>query len=132
MIMATDQAALAADEAVKKMADLRSEVQRKREQDQKKVEELREQNKKMVEKAAAAYQAKKDGKTVAAPPVKPREEPKYTFFDTEDEYAVQDQPAPQAPPMPEFTPPPRPTPRRHARPAVDEDDDDYSNQSWMQ
>jgi hypothetical protein len=34
--------------------------------------------------------------------------------------------------MPEVTPPPRPTPRRTARPVYDDDDDDYSNQSWME
>jgi hypothetical protein len=123
----TDQAAKAADEAVEKMAALRAEVQQKRAQDKQKLVEARAQNQQLIDKAIADAQAKQDGKK-AVPPLAEREEPKYTFFDTEDECSVSQPPSAV---MPEFTPPPRPTPRRHARPVIDDDDDDYSNQSWL-
>ena len=122
------QAIVAADTAVREMRQLQDDVKRQREQTEKKFAEAVKENKEASKKALDDAQAKRDGHTGPRPVQEVREE-KYTFFDSEDEYNPPAAPSFQ---MPEITPPPRPTPRRAARPVFDDDDDDYSNQSWME
>ncbi|GAA0595740.1 hypothetical protein GCM10010174_08660 [Kutzneria viridogrisea] len=128
--MTVDEATAAADEAIEKMAKLRSTVQQQRAESDRKLAEAKEQNQQVVDKAIAEAKAKREGKRTAVPARDPRPEAGFTFFDTEDEYQAPQRPA--APVAPEFTPPPKPTPRRHARPVAEDEDEDYSNQTWMQ
>jgi hypothetical protein len=125
------QATVAADTAVAAMRELRADVKRQREASAKKFVEAKKENKETSQKVMAEAKAKREaeagGRPVSRPVQEVREE-KYTFFDSEDEYNPPAAPSFQ---MPEVTPPPRPTPRRTARPVYD-DDDDYSNQSWME
>lgn len=125
------QATVAANTAVAQMRELRDDVQRQRAATEKKFADAVKENKEASQKAMAEAKAKREaaesGRPVARPAQEVREE-KYTFFDSEDEYNPPAAPSFQ---MPDVTPPPRPTPRRTARPAYD-DDDDYSNQSWME
>ncbi len=125
------QAAVAADTAVRQMSQLRDDVQRQRTESDKKFAAVLKENKEATQKALADAKAKRDAAESgrAAPrPVQDLREQKYTFFDSEDDY---DPPAAPSFQMPEVTPPPRPTPRRAARPVYEDDDDDYSNQSWL-
>ncbi|HEY0496831.1 MAG TPA: hypothetical protein VGD48_13895 [Kutzneria sp.] len=126
------QATVAADTAVAQMRQLRTDVQRQREASEKKFADAKQENKEATQKALAEAKAKREaaaeGRPVSRPVQEVREE-KYTFFDSEDEFNPPAAPTFQ---MPEVTPPPRPTPRRTARPVYDDDDDDYSNQSWME
>ncbi|MEV6608277.1 hypothetical protein [Kutzneria sp. NPDC051319] len=125
------QATVAVNTAVAQMRELRDDVQRQRAATEKKFADAVKENKEASQKAMAEAKAKREaaesGRPVARPAQEVREE-KYTFFDSEDEYNPPAAPSFQ---MPDVTPPPRPTPRRTARPAYD-DDDDYSNQSWME
>jgi len=131
------QAAAAADTAVMQMRQLRGDVQRQRAETEKKFAAAVKENKEATQKALAEAKAKRDAAEggraesgrVAPRPVQEVREEKYTFFDSEDDYNPPAAPSFQ---MPEVTPPPRPTPRRTARPVHDDDDDDYSNQSWME
>ncbi len=125
------QAAVAADTAVRQMSQLRDDVQRQRTESDKKFAAVLKENKEATQKALADAKAKRDAAESgrAAPrPVQDLREQKYTFFDSEDDY---DPPAAPSFQMPDVTPPPRPTPRRAARPVYEDDDDDYSNQSWL-
>jgi hypothetical protein len=125
------QATVAADTAVRQMGQLRDDVQRQRTESDKKFAAVLKENKEATQKALAEAKAKRDAAESgrAAPrPVQDLREQKYTFFDSEDDY---DPPAAPSFQMPEVTPPPRPTPRRAARPVYEDDDDDYSNQSWL-
>lgn len=122
------QAAVAADTAVMQMRQLRDDVKRQRAETKQKFADVVKANKEASQKAIAEGQAKREGRTGPRPVQEVREE-RYTFFDSEDDYNPPAAPSFQ---MPEVTPPPRPTPRRTARPVYDDDDDDYSNQSWMQ
>lgn len=126
------EAVVAADTAVAQMSRLRDDVRRQREQTEKKFDEAITANKEATRKALAEAKAKRDaaesGRVAPRPAQEVREE-KYTFFDSEDEY---NPPAATSFQMPDVTPPPRPTPRRAARPVFDDEDDDYSNQSWME
>ncbi|EWM15598.1 hypothetical protein [Kutzneria sp. 744] len=125
------QATVAVNTAVAQMRELRDDVQRQRAATEKKFADAVKENKEASQKAMAEAKAKREaaesGRPVARPAQEVREE-KYTFFDSEDEYNPPAAPSFQ---MPDVTPPPRPTPRRTARPVYD-DDDDYSNQSWME
>jgi len=126
------QAAAAADTAVREMRQLRDDVQRQRAETEKKFAAAIKENKEATQKALAEAKEKRDAAEsgrVAPRPVQEVREEKYTFFDSEDDYNPPAAPSFQ---MPEVTPPPRPTPRRTARPVYDDDDDDYSNQSWME
>lgn len=122
------QATVAADNAVREMQRLQDDVKRQRAETEKKFAEVLKQNKEASQKAIADGQAKREGK---GGPLPAQEVPEqgYTFFDSEDEYNPPPAPSFQ---MPEIPPPPRPTPRRTARPVFEDDDDDYSNQSWME
>jgi hypothetical protein len=120
-----DQAAIAADEAVERMRRLRAQVQQQRAESAKQFAQAREQNKQVSEKAIADGQAQREGRPQ---PAQPLPEERHPFFDQEDEYTT---PPPPSFSMPEIPPPPRPTPRRAARP-VFADEDDYSNQSWLE
>lgn len=122
------QAAVAADTAVREMKSLQDDVKRQRAETEKKFAEVLKQNKEASQKANAEGQAKREGRGVPRPAQEVPEE-KYTFFDSEEEYNPPAAPSFQ---MPEIPPPPRPTPRRTSRPAIEDDDDDYSNQSWME
>ena len=126
------QAAAAADTAVREMRQLRDDVQRQRAETEKKFAAAIKENKEATQKALAEAKEKRDaaesGRVAPRPAQEVREE-KYTFFDSEDDYNPPAAPSFQ---MPEVTPQPRPTPRRTARPVYDDDDDDYSNQSWME
>jgi hypothetical protein len=125
------EAAFAASTAVAEMRRLRDDVKQQRAASEKKFadakKENRETSQKAMDEAKAKREAEASGRPVSRPVQEIREE-KYTFFDSEDEYNPPPAPTFQ---MPEATPPPRPTPRRTARPVYD-DDDDYSNQSWME
>ena len=125
------QAAVAADSAVAEMRRLQDDVKKQRAASEKKFASALKENKEATQKAMAEARAKREaaesGRPVSRPVQEVREE-KYTFFDSEDEYNPPAAPSFQ---MPEATPPPRPTPRRTARPVYD-DDDDNSNQSWME
>ncbi|QUQ70683.1 hypothetical protein [Kutzneria sp. CA-103260] len=126
------QAIVAADTAVREMRQLRDDVQRQRTETEKKFAAAIKENKEATQKALAEAKAKRDAAEsgrVAPRPVQEVREEKYTFFDSEDDYNPPAAPSFQ---MPEVTPPPRPTPRRASRPVYDDDDDDYSNQSWME
>lgn len=122
------QAVVAADTAVREMRALQDDVKRQRAETRKQFAEVVKENKAASQKAIAEGQAKREGKTAPRPVQEVREE-RYTFFDSEDEYNAPPAPAFQ---MPDIPPPPRPTPRRTARPVYEDDDDDYSNQSWME
>jgi len=125
------EAAFAASTAVAEMRRLRDDVKRQREASAKKFAEAKKENKETSQKVMAEAKAKREAAAAGRPvsrPVQEVREEKYTFFDSEDEYNPPAAPSFQ---MPEVTPPPRPTPRRTARPVYD-DDDDYSNQSWME
>ncbi|MFI9385361.1 hypothetical protein [Kutzneria sp. NPDC052558] len=127
------QAAVAADTAVREMRQLREDVQRQRAESEKKFAAAIKENKEATQKALAEAKQKRDAAEsgrVAPRPVQEIREEKYTFFDdSEDDYNPPAAPSFQ---MPEVTPPPRPTPRRAARPVYDDDDEDYSNQRWME
>jgi hypothetical protein len=122
------QATVAADNAVREMQRLQDDVKRQRAETEKKFAEVLKQNKEASQKAISDGQAKREGKSG---PLPAQEVPEhgYTFFDSEDEYNPPPAPSFQ---MPEIPPPPRPTPRRTARRVFEDDDDDYSNQSWME
>ena len=125
------EAAFAASTAVAEMRRLRDDVKRQREASEKKFAAAKQENKETSQKVMAEAKAKREAAAAGRPvsrPVQEVREEKYTFFDSEDEYNPPAAPSFQ---MPEVTPPPRPTPRRTARPVYD-DDDDYSNQSWME
>jgi hypothetical protein len=126
------QATAAADTAVAQMRRLQADVKRQREATEKKFANAVKENKETTQKAIDEATAKRDAAAGGRPVSRPAQEireGKYTFFDSEDEYNPPAAPSFQ---MPEATPPPRPTPRRTARPVHDDDDDDYSNQSWME
>ena len=126
------QAVVAADIAVRQMSQLRDDVERQRTETEKKFANAIKENKEATQKALDEAKAKRDaaeGGRVAPRPVQEIREERYTFFDSEDDYNPPASPSFQ---MPEVTPPPRPTPRRAARPVYEDDDDDYSNQRWME
>ncbi|HTI25747.1 MAG TPA: hypothetical protein VL652_32460 [Kutzneria sp.] len=126
------QAAFAASTAVAEMRRLRDDVKQQRAASEQKFADAKQANREAGEKAMAEAKAKRDAAAAGRPvsrPVQEVREEKYTFFDSEDEYNPPAAPSFQ---MPEVTPPPRPTPRRTARPVFDDEDDDYSNQSWME
>jgi hypothetical protein len=122
------QAVVAADAAVREMQRLQDDVKRQRAETEKKFAEAVKENREASKKALDEAAAKRDGRTAPRPVQEVREE-RYTFFDSEEEYNPPAAPSFQ---IPEIPPPPRPTPRRTARPVFDDEDDDYSNQSWME
>lgn len=122
------QAVVAADAAVREMQRLQDDVKRQRAETEKKFAEAVKENREASKKALDEAAAERDGRTAPRPVQEVREE-RYTFFDSEEEYNPPAAPSFQ---IPEIPPPPRPTPRRTARPVFDDEDDDYSNQSWME
>jgi hypothetical protein len=122
------QAVVAADAAVREMQRLQDNVKRQRAETEKKFAEAVKENREASKKALDEAAAERDGRTAPRPVQEVREE-RYTFFDSEEEYNPPAAPSFQ---IPEIPPPPRPTPRRTARPVFDDEDDDYSNQSWME
>jgi hypothetical protein len=122
------QAIAAADNAVAEMQRLQDDVTRQRAASERKLAQALKENRETTQKALDEAQAKRDGRTAPRPAHEGREET-FTFLDAEDDY---DPPAAPTFQMPEIPPPPRPTPRRTSRPRIEDDeDDDYSNQSWM-